>query len=210
MAPRILFTGFKPFGSVSLNPTEQLIIRLQDAAFSLESASPIEAVVLDTVYSRCEAQFSEAVYRFKPDFVLSFGLSYRTDSLQLERVGLNIDDAAIPDTQADHRSGQKIAEDGPVAYWATLPLDRLYQALQTAGLPVRYSNHAGAYVCNHLLYYGLHLAQREPLGYRMGFIHVPPLPEQLSEAEQASRPGMPLNSLWQAVQVCVAALNESS
>ena len=48
---------------------------------------------------------------------------------------------------------------------ALLPVMR--DRLAAAGLPVRYSNHAGTYLCNHVFYYGLHLIERLGLGTRI-------------------------------------------
>jgi pyroglutamyl-peptidase len=203
MPPRILLTGFKPFGELGINPTEQLMRAL--AAGPGEGGAAIEPVVLDTDYVLVETQFRDAVTRFAPDVILSFGVSGGTDELCLERIAVNVDDAGIPDSGGHSRAGERIAENGPVAYWATLEIERLYAALQAAGLPVRFSNHAGTYVCNHLFYYGLHLIRALGLETRMGFVHVPPLPEQIREGSRA-KVGMELATLVRAARVCVGAI----
>jgi pyroglutamyl-peptidase len=200
MQPRILLTGFKPFGSLSVNPTEQLMRALATEKFA---GAAIETVILDVDYVRAEHQFRAAVTRFSPNAILSFGVAGGADTLRLERIAVNIDDADLPDSGGQRRAGTRIVEQGPVGYWATLDLEALYAALVEAGLPVRMSNHAGAYLCNHLLYYGLHLTQGTAT--RMGFVHVPPLPEQVTEGGRA-QVGMALETLVAAARVCVRTI----
>ena len=107
----------------------------------------------------------------RPDVVLSFGLSRRIDEIKLERIAINVDDASLVDAGGKLRRGRKIAPDGPVGYWGSIPIDAILQALHDAGIPAGISNHAGAYVCNHIYYFGLHTIATRGLPTRMGFIH---------------------------------------
>ena len=202
MSPKILCTGFKPFGPVAVNPTEQLMLALSAERFP---QAEVCAIVLDTDYARCEAQFDQALQSFGPDAVICFGVNRRADELRLERIAVNVDDAAIGDTGGQLRQGQRIAPDGPVGYWSSLPLEEMHQALQEAGLPVAFSNHAGAYVCNHVFYYGRHLIETRGWSIPMGFIHVPPLPEELGEKDEG-RSGMDPGTLLRAAQICIQVL----
>lgn len=209
MRARILLTGFKPFGDLELNPTEKLMHAIAAGPGSASAAgfpdAHVETLVLDTDYVLCEQQLRDAVQRLAPHAILSFGVNMGTDELRLERIAVNLDDANIPDSGGHLRAGERIVEEGPVGYWATLTLDRIYEALVEAGIPCKFSNHAGTYVCNHLYYYGLHLTQAFGAGTVMGFVHVPPLPEQIGEASRA-KVGMDLETLVEAAQVCVGAL----
>ena len=201
MPSRILLTGFKPFGDLAVNPSEELM-RALDATADEWPGAEIQTAVLEVDYVLAERQFRAAIERVRPDAVLAFGVAGSTDEIRLERVAVNLDDAGRPDNGGRLRAGTRIVEAGPVAYWATLDWAALYAALAAAGLPVRYSNHAGTYLCNHLFYYGLHLIATLGLGARMGFLHVPPLPEQIGEGGRA-RVGMDLETLVQAARVCV-------
>ena len=204
MGARILLTGFKPFGELAINPTEPLM----EAIAAWENPFPgvvLHTAVLDVDYVRAERQFREALLRARPDAILSFGVSGGTDELCLERIAVNVDDASLPDSGGQTRAGSRIVAQGPVGYWATLDLESIHAALVEAGLPVRYSNHAGAYLCNHLFYYGLHLIASLGLETRMGFVHVPPLPEQVREGGRA-QVGMGLERLVAAARVCVSVM----
>jgi len=212
---RVLLTGFTPYDGVAINPTEQLMLAAPAALADIPGVA-LRAVVLDTDYQRSEQQFLAALADFRPHAVLSFGLSRRIDEIKLERIAINVDDAPIVDTNGVLRRGQKIAPDGPVGYWTTLPIEVIQQALQEAGIPAGISNHAGAYVCNHLYYFGLHTIAARGLNSRMGFVHVPPLPEMLGEAE-SHRTGMRFETLLRAARIIVtttaahiAALNQNA
>lgn len=200
MLPRILLTGFKPFTDVHINPTERLMNLVSKSAEQFPNAL-IKTLVLDTDYEICEQQLYHAIESFIPDVILSFGVSFATGEIKLERIAVNIDDSKSLDNGGNQRAGQKIVDDGPVGYWATIPVEEMYKALKDAGIPVRISNHAGTYVCNHLFYYGSHLIERLNLKALMGLIHVPPLPEQLKG--EISKKGMDLETLVKATHICV-------
>lgn len=199
---RVLLTGFTPYDGAAINPTERLM-RLASEALADIPGIRLRSVVLDTDYVLCEQQFARALDDFAPDIVLAFGLSRRIDAIRLERIAINVDDAAIADNSGRVRRGSKIAPDGPVGYWTTLPIDAIRRALEDAGIPVRISNHAGTYVCNHLTYAGLHRIATQGLSTRMGFIHVPPLPEMLGEKD-AGRTGMDMATLLRAARVIIS------
>ena len=199
---RILLTGFRPYDGMARNPTELLMARAPETLADIPDAA-LRAIVLDTAYQRSEAQFTAALDDFRPHIVLSFGLSRRLDEIKLERIAVNIDDSPIADNDGEVRRGQKIAEAGPVGYWAPLPIDAIRRDLQNAGIPAGISNHAGTYVCNHILYFGLHTIATRGLPTRMGFIHVPPLPDMV--ADKPGRSGMSLETLEQAARIIIEA-----
>mgnify|MGYP000098599350 CR=1 FL=1 len=199
---RVLVTGFRPFGKAEINPTEWLMQALAGSGEVVPGVG-IETLVLDTDYVLCEEQFRAAWERFDPAAVLSFGLNMASDEIRLERIAVNIDDARIADTGGHLRNGQRIVPDGPVGYWSTLPLAEMHGLLKEAGIPVALSNHAGTYVCNHLFYYGRHLAETRRQQTPTGFIHVPPFPEQV--AGETGRSGMAPAVLRRAAVLCVEA-----
>ena len=112
MPPRFLLTGFKPFGDLTANPTEQLMHALASAETS-SAAAEIETLVLDVDYTLAETQFRAAVERLRPDAILSFGVAGGADELRLERIAVNLDDAGLPDSGGRLRSGTRIVEQGP-------------------------------------------------------------------------------------------------
>ena len=91
--------------------------------------------------------------------------------------------------------------DGAPAYFATLPVKAMVNAIKAAGVPASLSNTAGTFVCNHLMYGVLyHIAKSYP-AMRGGFMHVPFLHEQV-----ANRPNTPSLSKADIVVGIEAAL----
>lgn len=94
----ILVTGFRPFGGHAANPTEALMGHL--------SGLPgVAAAVLPVAWRGVEAAFADLVAHHRPAAVLSFGLSAAAESIRVERVALNLDDAPLPDDAGEVRRG---------------------------------------------------------------------------------------------------------
>lgn len=189
---RILVTGFERFGPNDLNPTALLMDRLADRKGIVATVLPVE---YHTSIERFEALLDE----HRPDAAVAFGLARSFDRIRVERVALNLDEATVPDNAGVLRCGLRIVEDGPVGYWSSLPVDRLIDALDRAGLPVAASGHAGGYVCNHLFYGVRHALEQRGWPLPMGFVHVPPLPEQI--AGEPGRTGLALDEIERAAHI---------
>ena len=200
---RILLTGFCPFGEHEQNPTELLMEAIESRKGNWPSLN-IKTLVIETAYSACKEQVEEALRAFQPNIVLSFGLNYGSDTIRIERLAINVDHARAADNAGELRSDHLIAPDGDAAYWATLPVAPISEALDANGLAWRTSYHAGAYVCNHLLYVALHYCATHNQDTRCGFIHVPPLPEQVTGVE--GRTGLELGSLIATTETILAGL----
>ena len=65
---------------------------------------------------------------------------------------------------------------GENAYFSTLPVRKMADAINDIGIPSQVSYSAGAYVCNDLLYTLLH--NFKDTGKRVAFIHIPYCTEQ--------------------------------
>ena len=102
------------------------------------------------------------------------------------------------DNAGEVRRDPPISPDGPAAYFATLPIHRIVDAIKAAGIPAAISNSAGTFVCNHLMYTAL--ARVKPPAIA-GFVHVPFLPEQ---AEKRGAPSMALDDMVRALEIALA------
>jgi len=205
--PRILLTGFGPFPKMEVNPTG----RLMEHIATLTEPFPgicAHTAVLEVDYLRCEEQFRQAVEANQPEAILSFGVYKGADNIRLERIAVNFDDATTADNGGLQRQGEQIVKDGPVGYWSTLPVEAMQRALVAADIPAAFSSHAGTYLCNHIFYYGRHWIETRGLRIPMGFIHVPPFPEQVPKEDKLQ--GMALEVLFRAAQVCVGVVAAST
>lgn len=171
---KVLLSGFEPFGGEQVNPSLELVKRL---AVEEWDGVEVHVVQLPVVFGEAIEKMRAKVEEVGPDVVIGIGQAGGRSALSIERVGINVDDAVIPDNGGQQPIDRSIVEDGPAAYFATLPIKRMMQAAREVGVPAEISNSAGTYVCNHLMYGILHLlAGTERRG---GFIHIPYLPEQI-------------------------------
>lgn len=199
---RILLTGFEPFGLHASNSSEQIVRKLREKAHSRPPLHLFPAV-LPTQYRAAGAQIRRLIRRFRPEAVVCLGLAASRDTISLERAALNLDDDLLPDTAGEVRRGRRILRQGPAAYWSTLPLERMRQALERLGIPSSLSNHAGTYVCNHVFYVACHEIEKIGSRARCGLIHVPGLRRR---ANAGARRGMPLRRMVEAVECCLEVL----
>ncbi len=172
--PRILLTGFDPFGGESINPSWEAV-RLFDGRRI--GGHRIIARQLPTEFAGSLRALKAAVREITPVMLLGVGQAGGRAQLSIERVAINVQDARIPDNAGVQPVDEPVIADGPAAYFSTLPIKAMLAALQAKGLPAEISQTAGTYVCNHIAYAMLHLASKRR-GVRAGFIHIPYLPEQ--------------------------------
>ncbi|WP_119679761.1 pyroglutamyl-peptidase I family protein [Indioceanicola profundi] len=204
---RILLTGFEPFLTHAANPTALLAERLDGAEVA---GARIHGVKLPVAFDRAADAFVEAFQAVRPDAVLLFGLAYSYDEVRLERLALNLDDAASPDSEGAVRRNRPIVADGPMGYWSSLPVDLILDRLNSAGLTAKPSRDAGGYVCNHLFFRVRHWLETQGLDIPAGFIHVPPTPDLLTPADRGRRTGWPLEGIEQAARLVVETVVDSA
>ena len=197
---KVLMTGFEPFDGNSFNPSWAAVEALQ-APEGVE----IRKLRLPVVYQKAPALLVEEMRGWVPDAVICVGLADGRSEITPERVAVNAMDETIPDNEGVFPHGDPIDPDGPAAYMTRLPIHRITQRLQEAGIPAKISNTAGVYVCNNLMYGLLRAIAEEPLfrDVKGGFIHVPATKEmELAEGV----PVLPMETLVQALQIAVETL----
>lgn len=198
MAMHILLTAFEPFGGDAVNPTQHIVDRL-----AVEPPPGLQLTVshLPVVAREATALVAETVRRIEPDAVVSLGLAAGYAEIAIERVAINVNDFRIPDNSGLLLRDEPVVPDGPIGYWSTLPVRAMFDRLQAENIPVKISNSAGAYVCNHLFYSVLHDIHTNGLTCRAGFIHVPYLPEQV--VEKPGTPALPFDVMTRAIGMCL-------
>ncbi|MDD7309767.1 MAG: pyroglutamyl-peptidase I [Eubacteriales bacterium] len=196
----ILFTGFEPFGGETVNPALEAVRLLPDSAGGM----PIRRLRLPTSFRRAGETLLEAVDAWRPEAVVCVGQAGGRKTVTPEKVAINYIDARIPDNDGAQPADVPIRADGPAAYFATLPVRAIDEAIRAAGVPCAVSYSAGCYVCNFVMYTLLdHLAQTAPdvLG---GFIHVPYAAEQTA-GKPAGTPSLTVAQMTQAL-TCAAGV----
>jgi pyroglutamyl-peptidase len=190
MKKTLLITGFDPFGGATVNPSMEAVKLLPEQIGDYQ----LVKLEIPTVFGLGAERVLELAEKCHPDVIISVGQAGTRSAVTPERIGVNIRDAKIADNAGSIPKGQFVAEDGPAAYFSTLPVEAMAQAICDAGLPGMVSNSAGAFVCNDVLYSLLHRFHGSST--RVGFIHVPWLPSQ----------GSPSLELEQTVKALIAAI----
>lgn len=91
-----------------------------------------------------------AIEVHQPSYVITVGQAAGRTGISPERVAINVDDFRIPDNGGNQPIDEPIYEDGPAAYFTTLPIKAITRKLQENGVPCQVSNTAGTFVCNHV------------------------------------------------------------
>ena len=204
---RILVSGFEAFGSESLNPTSSLMDELKAGRVTVPNGVETCGVILPVTFNEAFPILQKEIQSFSPDVVIAFGLAGGRDSVEFERVALNVMDADITDNSGFRPRDLAINEGGENALFSTLPLRQLADVLKANGVPTRISNTAGLYVCNNVMYRLLEVSKGTKL--RCGFVHVPFLPEQ-AEKRSPPVPSLPLETLTKALALILKTVSETT
>ena len=193
---KLLITGFDPFGGQTVNPSWEAVRLLPGRIGAYE----VTCLQIPTLFGEGARKVRSAAEALHPDVILSVGQAGSRRGVTPEVVGINLREARIPDNGGFQPVNVPIVPDGPAAYFATVPVRAMVDAMTAAGLPCALSYSAGAFVCNDVLYTLLH--HYHGTAVQAGFIHVPFLPEQAGD----SMPSMPLKDIVRALTLCVGAL----
>ena len=193
---KLLITGFDPFGGESVNPAWEAVKALPDQIGSWELCK----LQIPTAFSLAAGEVLQAADSFHPDVILCVGQAGGRSAITPERIAVNIRDAKIPDNRGYQPVGEFVNDQGPAAYFAIVDVSAMARAIVDAGIPGQVSNSAGAFVCNDTLYNLLHCCRHSHI--RVGFIHVPYLPQQAKEGV----PSMELADIVRGLDAAIRAL----
>ena len=190
---KLLITGFDPFGGGEINPSWEAVWRLPDRIGEYELCK----LQIPTIYGIAAETVLQAAEGFAPDVIICVGQAGGRASVTPERIGINVRTAKIPDNAGNQPVEQPVVAGGPDGIFSTLPVKAMVDGITGAGLPGAVSNSAGTFVCNDVLYTLLYHYQNTAV--RVGFVHVPWLPEQ-------GTPNLPLEDTIKALELAILAL----
>lgn len=197
---KILVTAFDAFGGESINPAERALELAED----LSGRAELVKLVVPTVFSSASELARAAILRERPDAVLCLGQAGGRAGISVERVAVNVMDARIADNSGAIPVDEPVIASAPAAYFATLPIKRIVDAIRAQGVPASVSNSAGTFVCNSLMFSVLHTLETELPGAIGGFIHVPFEPAQVLDKPNA--PSMSLDDIVKAVNAALLVI----
>lgn len=198
---KLLVTAFDPFGGEAVNPALEAVKLVPDQV----AGAQIIKLEVPTVFGQSIQTLKQAMQEHRPDAVLCIGQAGGRFDITPERVAINLDDARIKDNQGNQPIDQAIREGAPPAYFATLPIKAMVEAIREAGLPASVSNSAGTFVCNHLMFGLLDLIATQFPGTRGGFMHVPFIPEQVAR-RPAPAPSLSTVDIARGIQAALSAI----
>ena len=129
--PKMLVTGFDPFGGESVNPAFEAVKLLPDEIAGYE----VVKLEVPTVFTKSARVLEDAIDREEPDVVLCVGQAGGRSAMTVERVAINLVEARIPDNDGEQPMDEPVRADGETAYFATLPVKAMAKAMNDAGVP---------------------------------------------------------------------------
>jgi len=178
----ILVTAFEPFQQERINATMQALALLPDDL----NGAKLSMHILPVVFGRAAERLCALVDEIQPDAVVCLGQASGRADITPERVAINVMDARIADNGGNQPVDVPVRADGPAAYFSTLPVKAMVQAMKQAGVPASVSNTAGTFVCNDLMYSLLDHLAMQGREIPAGFIHIPATPAQAAERPSPS------------------------
>ncbi len=192
---KVLLTGFEPFGGETVNPSWLAVKALHGRKML---GRTVVAAQLPTVFDESLRVLNALLREHQPELVVCVGQAGGRHAISLERVAINVNDAPIPDNAGAQPIDTPVIRRAPVAYFSTLPIKAMLDAMHRESIRAEVSQTAGTFVCNHV-FYGLMrtLATNRSLkSTRGGFVHVPWLPEQ-------GAPNMALDDIVRGLRAAV-------
>ena len=193
---KLLITGFDPFGGEQINPSWEAVKELPDHIGEYQ----ITKIEIPTVFGAAAEKVLTIAAELAPDVIISVGQAGGRKAVTPEVIGINLREARIPDNRGNQPVNLPVIPNGPDAYFSTLPVREMVGAICSEEIPAALSYSAGAFVCNDVLYTLLH--HYKDTHVRVGFIHVPYLPQQANNGQ----PSMPQEQIIRALTLAISAL----
>lgn len=193
---KLLITGFEPFGGLSKNPSWEAVSKMPDrvGSFSLIKLKlPVE-------FGKAAERVISKAQELLPDVILCTGVATGRDVICFEKVAVNIKTAAIPDNSGFKPLDEAVVENGQAAYFATVPVRKMADAVKAKGIPAKISYSAGVYVCNDLFYNLLYTFSGT--NTQVGFVHIPCTPELTKDGTS----GIPLDKIISALETAISVM----
>lgn len=200
---KLLVTGFEPFLDYTVNPTMKIVEALDGAIIG---SYRIVGKVMPVDFNSSGTALLGFLEEENPDAVISLGLAAGRYKITPERIAINFKDGAA-DNEGNKPIDEPIRAEGEPAYLSTLPVRKMVDSLLASGLPAAISNTAGAYLCNNVMYEGLHYAKANKPGLPTGFIHIPASHELA--IQHGGIPSWSHEDLLKGIRICIEALDET-
>ncbi len=179
---KFLITGFGAFDIYEQNPSQ---ILLEDLKRKSSQEISIETLVLPVSFAQSFTVWKKSFEALEPDVIILLGLAGRREVVSLEKVAINYRDSERVDNEGVAYRGEAICDDGPSAYFSTLPLKKILSSHKLVDRElVELSLSSGSYICNDIFYQVRHYLEQSNQSSLAGFIHIPPF-DKIGRDKQA-------------------------
>ena len=192
---KLLISGFEPFGGESINPSWEAVSMLPIEINGYQ----LTKLCLPVVFGEAAKKLIDVADEIGPDVILCIGQAGGREAITPELVAINLRYAKISDNEGNKPMDEEIIDGGDKAYFSTIPVRRIADALASSGIRGSVSYSAGAYVCNDLLY--TLLSKYNGSETRVGFIHVP------YSTSQGKQPSMELDEIVRGIVISIENLD---
>lgn len=196
---KLLLTAFEPFDGRPINASQEAAQFVLNQSFD---DAQIEFINLPVERFAATTILLEVIEKHQPDLVVLLGEAKGRSAITPERVAINIDDYPIPDNAGNQPREEPIIEAGPAAYFSTLPIVAIRDALNSQEITASISNSAGTYLCNRVFYTVMHQLSSNGSSMRAGFIHLPLFEEHKPE-DAESWPSLPREKVLQGLRIAL-------
>ena len=206
--PKLLLTGFGPYGTTLINPAEQVANALNG-----ETISAIEVIstIVPNTFFKSIKHLKEIVLDEKVDYVLMMGEYVGRAMITFERFAHRLIDSSryqLADNDGVSYDNKATVEGGPIAYQGNLPFKAMVEVLRKNGIPADISDTAATFVCNHLYYGILHEICLNHLPIKAGWAHLPMLPSTAALPANLGKPSMSVETSIKGIKLAIQAIAE--
>ncbi|MDV3347681.1 pyroglutamyl-peptidase I [Leptolyngbyaceae cyanobacterium CCMR0082] len=202
---RVLITGFEP-NDDGLNASESVVVSLRDNPTQELSQylHYIDFKIMPGNTNGLRQVVDETLKVVSPDLCIGIGQARGYNRIALERMAKNLRYFVTLDRAGNAPKGEKVVPNAPIAYWnSLLEQDSLVSLLESRNIPARISNDCGTHLCNQIFYHFLHWRETRKSDMKVGFVHIPVLPEQVIKY-WAESPFMPMEMTRQALSLIIS------
>lgn len=199
----VLVTGFES-NDDGINASQRVVESLRDDLPPELDALPasLQFEVMPGNTNTLGQIVDETLSSNLPDICIGVGQS-NYNKIVLERLAKNVRYFSSLDRAGNAPKWESIVDDAPAAYWTTLhDIEGTCSFLEGHGIPTRLSADCGTHLCNQIFYHFPHWRDVCNSDVRVGFVHVPVLPEQVIK-HRPEFPFMPLELTAKAVYLLI-------
>ncbi|MGK7950941.1 MAG: hypothetical protein AB4368_19705 [Xenococcaceae cyanobacterium] len=201
---KVLITGFEP-NDEGLNASELVVNSLRDNPPKkiAKYSSCIDFKILPANTKILGGVIDDILESTAPDICLGLGQARGYNRIALERMAKNLKYFVTLDRDGNAPKGEPVVFDAPLGYFNSLvEQDALVPLLESYNIPSRVSNDCGTHLCNQSFYHFLHWKNQFKTDMKVGFVHIPAIPEQVIKYWPES-PFMPIEMTCQAIAVII-------